>query len=439
MKGLAKPRAPWRKRLDRAWELARFRPWTFLGALAWPLAWPAAWLWRRTWLRGTRLIAVTGSLGKTSTTAAVAAVLGVPFDPDSRNFGSFLALAVLRHRPRRQPLVMEVGISRRGQMEHYARLLRPDTVVLTAVAKDHAQGLGGIEGVAAEKARLAHAVRSGGLLVVNGDDPRCLGIAASAHARVVRVGFAADCEWRIAGVDVNFPHGARIRLAGPEGELEVASPWIGDGLARCAALAVAVGVDSGVGCDTVQVRLAGLRAAPERLEAVPLPAGAWLLCDSWKSTWATIESALQELSRLAGWRRIAVLGNVDEVHGAQTQVYLEYGRLAATVAERILYVGDGFEKFLRGTRQAGLAPDRLQGYRDIHQAAAALRAELAPGTVILVKGSHRQKLGRIRFLLQGEAVSCNLRVCPRTGLSCRLCSHLSKAPSSDKVEFKGDV
>jgi UDP-N-acetylmuramoyl-tripeptide--D-alanyl-D-alanine ligase len=416
----------WRKRLDRTLDLARFRPRTLLGALIWPLVGPAAWVWRRTWLRGTRLIAVTGSLGKTSTTAAVAAVLGVPFDPDSRNFGSFLALAVLRHRPRRRPLVLEVGISRRGQMERYARLLRPDAVVLTAVAADHSRGLGGIEGVAAEKGRLAHAVRPGGLLVVNGDDPRCLAIAAGARADAVRVGFAEDSEWRIEGVDVDFPRGSRIRLAGPEGNLEIASPWLGNELARCAALAVAVGAGSGVGYDTVRERLAGLRAAPERLEMVALPGGAWLLCDSWKSTWDTIESALHGLSRLAGRRRIAVLGNIDEAHRSQTQIYLAYGRLAATAADRILYVGDGLEKFLRGTRQAGLAPDRVQGCRDVHQAAAALRAELAPGTVILVKGSHRQKLGRIRFLLQGETVRCDLRACPRTGLSCRLCPHLSK-------------
>src|SRR6201999_626482 len=167
-------------------------------------------------------------------------------------------------------------------------------VVLTAVAEDHAQGLGGIEGVAAEKARLAHAVRPGGLLVINGDDPRCLAIgnsAACAHAHVVRVGFGEDCEWRVAGVDVDFPRGSRIRIAGPGGDLEIAPPWIGGELARCAALAVAVGVDSGVGYDTVRERLAGLRAAPERLEAVPLPSEAWLLCDSWKSTWDTIESA----------------------------------------------------------------------------------------------------------------------------------------------------
>jgi UDP-N-acetylmuramoyl-tripeptide--D-alanyl-D-alanine ligase len=416
----------WRKRLDRIVDLAHFRPRTFLGALIWPLAAPAAWVWRRTWLRGTRLIAVTGSLGKTSTTAAMAAVLGVPFDPDSRNFGSFLALAVLRHRSRRRPLVLEVGISRRGQMERYARLLRPDIVVLTAVAEDHSHGLGGIEGVAAEKARLAHAVRPEGLLLVNGDDPRCLAIAASAQARVLRVGFSKDCEWRIEDVQVDFPRGTRFHLAAPGGDFEVASPWLGKGLARSAALAVALGVDSGVEYDTVRERLAGLRAAPERLEVVPLTTEAWLLCDSWKSTWITIESALHVLGGLPGWRRIAVLGNIDELQGAQTQAYLEYGRLAAAVADRILYVGESFEKFQRGTRQAGLPPDRLQGFRDVHQAAAALRAELAPGTVILVKGSHRQKLGRIRFLLQGEAVACNLRICPRTGLSCRLCPHLSK-------------
>ena len=206
----------WRKRLGRAWELARVRPWTFLSAVAWPLAWPAAWLWRRTWLRGTRLIAVTGSFGKTSTTAATAAVLGVPFDPHSRNFGSFLALAVLRHHPRDRPLVLEVGISRRGQMRRYARLLRPDAVLLTAVAEDHSQGLGGIAGVAAEKARLAHAVPPGGLLVVNGDDPRCRAIASEARANVVRVGFAADCEWRIDSVRVEFPRGTDVGLAGPE-------------------------------------------------------------------------------------------------------------------------------------------------------------------------------------------------------------------------------
>jgi UDP-N-acetylmuramoyl-tripeptide--D-alanyl-D-alanine ligase len=433
-----KPKPPWRRWLDRTREMARFRPRTFLGALAWPLLFPAAWLWRRTGLRGTRLIAVTGSLGKTSTTAAAAAVLAAAANPDARNFGSFLALALLRHGsrgPRRRPLVVEVGISRRGQMGRYARLLRPDVVLLTAVTDDHGRALGGIAGVAAEKARLAHALRPGGLLLVNGDDPRCRAIAASAastHARTLKVGFAEDCEWRIESVRVDFPRGTEVRLAGPDGVWALASPWIGEELARATALAAAVGADSGLGYDRVRDGLAALRPIPERLEAVALPSGAWLLCDSWRSTPETIESALSELGRLTGWRRIAVLGNLDELpEGTQTAAYLQYARRAAAVAERILYLGNGFEKFARGTRQSGLAPGRLQSCRDVHQAAAELAPELAPGTVILIKGSHRQKLGRVRLLLQGIAVRCDLRTCPRTGLSCRLCPNLEKVSEGE--------
>jgi UDP-N-acetylmuramoyl-tripeptide--D-alanyl-D-alanine ligase len=317
-------------------------------------------------------------------------------------------------------------------MGRYARMLRPDVVLLTAVTDDHGRALGGIEGVAAEKAKLAHALRPGGLLVINGDDPRCRAIAVAVPARTLKVGLAADCEGRIESVRVDFPRGTEVRLTGPDGVWELASPWIGEELARCVALAAAVGADSGLGYDRVRDGLAALRPIPERLEAVPLPSGAWLLCDSWRSTPETIESALSELDRLAGWRRIAVLGNLDELaEGTQTAAYLDYARRAAAVAERILYLGNGFEKFSRGTRQAGLAPGRVQGCRDVHQAAAELQSELAPGTVILIKGSHRQKLGRIRLLLTGIAVRCDLRTCPRTGLSCRLCPNLEKVSEGE--------
>jgi UDP-N-acetylmuramyl pentapeptide synthase len=269
--------------------------------------------------------------------------------------------------------------------------------------------------------------------VVNGDDARCRAIAAGSHTRTLKVGFAADCDWRIESAKVDFPHGTEVRLAGPDGVWELASPWIGTELARATALAAALGADSGLGYDRVRDGLAALRPIPERLEAVPLPSGAWLLCDSWRSTPEPIESALSELGRLTGWRRIAVLGNLDELpEGTQTAAYLQYARRAATVAERILYIGNGFEKFSRGTRQSGLAPGRVERCRDVHQAAAELAPELAAGTVVLIKGSHRQKLGRIRLLLQGAAVRCDLRTCPRTGLSCRLCPNLEKVSEASE-------
>jgi UDP-N-acetylmuramyl pentapeptide synthase len=247
---------------------------------------------------------------------------------------------------------------------------------------------------------------------------------------VVRVGFAADCERRIEEASGEGPRGTRLRLAGPEGRLEIASRWISRDLARCAALGAAVGLAAGVPPELVAARLAALPPMPWRLEPVPLPGGAWLLCDAWKSTWPTLEGALRELSSLAGWRRVALLGDIEELRGRQVGAYREYGRLAAEAADRILYVGTrtDFRRLQAGARQAGATPARpappIELYRDWRQAAEALRGELSPGTAILIKGRHTQKLGRAAILLRGGAVRCTLAACPARGLRCELCPRL---------------
>jgi len=415
---------PW---LLRAWQRVVFRRSALAAWLAWPVLYPAAWMWRRTALRRTRVWAVTGSLGKTSTAAAAAAAAGAPFDPDRPNYGSHLAAALLRCRPRQPCLVLEVGISRPGQMRAYARLLRPDLVVLTAIGTEHLHAFADQDALAREKALLPQAVARSGLVVVNGDDPRCRAIAAASAAPVVRVGVAADCEWRIASAAADWPRGTRLRLAGPGGEtIEIASQWVGPDLARCAAFGAVSGLASGVAAPLVAARIASLPPLAWRLNPLPLPGGAWLLHDAWKGHWPTAESALQILASLPGSRRVAVLGTLDEPPGTQGAAYRRYGRLAATAAQRLLFVGSRHElkRLLVGVREAGREAPQVEHYAGSHEAAAALRDELAPGTVILLKGRHSQKLGRVALLLQGESVGCRLSFCPARGLRCELCPRL---------------
>ena len=414
-----------------AWTTLVFRRRAVGSRLAWPIAYPAAWVWRRLVLRRTRVVAVTGSLGKTSTAAAAAAAAGAPFDPNAANYGSFLAAAVLRCRPRRRWLVVEVAISRPGQMRAYARLLRPDVVILTGIGGEHLSVFGSLEALAREKAILPLAVRRRGLVVVNADDERCLAIGERAAARVVRVGFAAGSDWRIEQASLDWPRGTSLRLAGPAGGLALSTRWVGRDLARCAALAAAASLEAGGDVAAVIARLADLSPIPWRQEPMPLPGGAWLLCDAWKGSWRSMQSALGVLQGIASWRRVAVLGAIEEPEGGEAAAYRRYGRLAAASAQRLLFVGTRAEyrHFRAGVGQAGPAAPALEHCAAAAAAAAALRDELQGGTVILVKGRQRQKLGRVAILLRGETVDCRLRLCPARGLRCELCSRLRAAPA----------
>src|SRR6202023_1584674 len=135
---------------------------------------------------------------------------------------------------------------------------------------------------------------------------------------------------------------------------------------------------------------------------------------------------------IASWRRIAVLGGIEEPEGSQTAAYRRYGRLAAAAAQRILFVGavTDYRRFGAGVRQAGPAAPALERCADAAAAAAALRGELRPGTVILIKGRHSEKLGRVALLLRGEAVDCRLRRCPARGLRGGLFFRLRAAPAA---------
>ena len=115
--------------------------------------WPRlAWLHRRTLARNTRVIAVAGSFGKSTTTRAITAALGLrEHDAMLYNAWSWIAFALLRIRPGQRHAVIEVGISKPGQMKDYARTVGPDIAVMTSVGSEHHRSLGTLEVTRAEK------------------------------------------------------------------------------------------------------------------------------------------------------------------------------------------------------------------------------------------------------------------------------------------------
>jgi UDP-N-acetylmuramoyl-tripeptide--D-alanyl-D-alanine ligase len=397
-------------------------------ALVQPVCWVAADLHRRTLARRARVVAIVGSFGKTTTTCAVRAALGLP---PSRlagmNAGAGLVVAVLGLRPGSGRGVIEVGIGRRGRMAGYARLIRPDIVVVTSIGTEHLSSLGTLEVTREEKAEMLRALPSTGIAVLNGDDPNVLWMKRRAPARVITFGFGEANEVRASGVTSDGPNGTRFRLHVDGEAHDLHTRLIGRHLVYPILAAVAVCRAEGLGIRQIVPALEALEPTRNRLQPIRHPSGAILLLDAYKAHLETIYAALDTLDDLPAKRKIVVLGDVEEPPGSQGPIYRELGKRLAEIATRVVFVGGktNFNRLKVGTKAGGLSRDALTNVRTgALEVAEVLKADLRPGDLVLVKGRSTQHLERAVLRLMGMDVGCRDRLCRRRH-DCETCPFLA--------------
>jgi UDP-N-acetylmuramoyl-tripeptide--D-alanyl-D-alanine ligase len=412
-----RPRDLW----DLLWTpVGRERLWVGASWLAWPLLGTLASLRRRTFLKRTKIVAVVGSFGKTTTTRAVARALGVDEPSGGQNSWSYLARKVLHHRTG-VPLVIEVGISRPGQMRAYARMLRPDLVVVTSIGGEHRTSFNRGRTVQSEKALMVRGLAAGGVAILHGDDPLAAAMAADAPGRVVRFGLGEDNDVRAEQVRLDWPRGTDFILVGPGFRLAAKVGLVGGHSLGAALAAAAVAGELGIPPEDVVRRLAGLTPTQGRMQPVVLPSGVVLLRDDYKSGMETIHAALTVMSEIPARRRIVVLGDITEPESPQREVYRRLGERVARAASRILYVGHKFGPLASGARQAGLARGDVTEHANVFMLAETLKNELKEGDVVLLKGRTNQKLERTALILSGRTVRCGISSCHIRSFPCEIC------------------
>lgn len=400
---------------------------------SWPLAQRLASLHRRTLARSTHVVAVVGSLGKTTTRRAVAAALGLPPESHHRNALTYAARAILAIRSGQARAVIEIGISDKRQMRPYASMLRPDIAVVTSIGSEHHRSLGTLEVTRDEKAWMVRALGPGGVAVLNGDDPNVMWMAGETDARVVTYGFGAGCDVRAEGERLDWPQGMRFRLTGFGESRDVSLRLIGRHMVYPALAAFAVSRLEGIPPDEALARVSALEPTQGRMQPVPLPGGATLLRDEFKSTTETIDTALDALAAIPG-RRLVVLGNVSEPVGPQRAAYRRIGERVGAIAARVIIVGSTADEMYRGALQrAGLSADRiLVAGKSPRRAAELLASAIEPGDVVLIKGRDTQKLDRVRLILAGRDVRCDIDFCDVRTLSCATCPMLERGWTGDE-------
>ncbi len=398
----------------------------------WPVTARVTAAYRRTVARRAHVIAVVGSFGKTTTARTVSVALGLPLKGAGNSFSS-ISRGMRRIRPSQRHAVFEVGIAKPGQMAPYARLLRPDLTVVTSIGTEHYRSFGSLEAIREEKAEMVRALPETGTAILNGDDEHVRWMAGETRARVVTYGFAPESDVRGADFTLSWPDGASFSITtGGETRL-FRSRLTGVTMAYPFLAAVAVATVEGLDLDAVWPALEALEPTAGRLEPVQLPSGAIVLRDDVKAVLETVEAALDLLVTVPAARKFAVLGDVDDPPGSPATVYGPLGERLATTVDKAIFVGRSFRRYAAGARRLGMGNDRLvNAGENPLGAVAALRPELQPGDVVLVKGRGTQKFERIVLALEGRSVACDIPTC-NFRISCGRCPMLERGWGGTRV------
>jgi UDP-N-acetylmuramoyl-tripeptide--D-alanyl-D-alanine ligase len=343
------------------------------------------------------VIGITGSIAKTSTKEAVAAVLEAAM-PTMKSEGNQnneigLPLTLLRLGPEHRAAVLEMGMYVSGEIADLAGMARPSIGIVTAVQPVHLSRIGTLEAIEQAKGELLEALPADGLAILNADDPIVARMDRRTAARVVRYGFAETADVRAVEVKAAGVAGMRFRLRTPAGDRAVAIPALGRLSVHNAAAAAAVGLAAGLDLADICRALEGGWGAPHRVELVRLR-GVTVVDDSYNASPGSVTAALDLLAGLPG-RRVAVLGEMLELGDAHESGHREVGVAAGAVVELLVVVGVDARGIVDGALEAGLEPGRIHHVPDAEAALDTLRPRLRDGDVVLVKASRGIALDRL--------------------------------------------
>ena len=343
---------------------------------------------------GARVIAITGSAGKTTTKELTAEFLSAKYTV-FRNRGNLnnhigLPLSLLELRSRPDLAVVELGMNHAGEIRTLVGIAEPDVRVWTNVGDAHLGFFESGDAIANAKGEIVENARPGDLLVWNADDDRIRARSRGFAGRTLTFGLSDNADVRASGVEHRGLEGMAATVSSPGGEFRVQSPLLGTGNLLNLLAAAAVAIDMGVPVETIGERAASMRPASHRGELLRLPGGVTLIDDSYNSSPAALKRSLETVAAARGSaRKIAVLGEMLELGDHAARLHAECGAAAAATGLELLIAvgGDGAKALAFAATNAGMGTAQVVYVPTSAQAADVAVAKVRPGDLVLVKGS----------------------------------------------------
>lgn len=389
-----------------------------------------------------RVIAVTGSVGKTSTKSAIYAVFKKAGDKRVKMSGGNLnselglPLAILGNyettggiifwirvllgalwktlffwSKKKYPeiLVLEYGADKPKDIEKLVSLIRPDISVVTAVGDVpvHVEFYESADAVAKEKSILISGLRPGGRAVLNIDDPRVYKMRELAAADVITYGFDGMADIRISDFK-NYskngkPHGILLTLSVNKNKTTFDVQGVfGKSQAYALAAAVACAVSEGISLRAAIDSLRFYEGVKGRTKLIQGIKKSFILDDSYNASPLSSSTALEILDELEAERKIAILGDMLELGIHTEKAHIDLGRHAAKIADYIVTVGARASFIADGALGRGFPEKQIKRFSTSDEAKLPVQEMIREGDLILIKGSQGMRLEKIVLEIMAE-------------------------------------
>jgi UDP-N-acetylmuramoyl-tripeptide--D-alanyl-D-alanine ligase len=415
-----------------------------------------ALVWRRLMLR-TTVVAISGSVGKTTAKECLAAVLSSRARTlktrNNENDSHGVPRTLLAMRPWHRFAVIEVGIGAPGDMRHLARMVRPDIAIILSVARTHTNSFRTLEATAAEKEQLLTHLSRRGTAILNADDERVRGMADKCRGKVVLYGHAPSCDFMVEDVASSWPGRLSFNVRSEGAVTPVRTLLVGTHWLSSVAAALAASAACGIPVTAAAQRIAAVPPFAARMQPVVLPNGAVVVRDEETGSPDTLNAMLKVLRESRAQRRILVIGDISDSRTKQKKRQRDLGRAAAGLADVAVFVSDHGRHAARTALEAGMDPSNCHHIPDLAKAADFLKSELGDGDLVFVKGRTTDHLSRVVFAQYGSigcwTTSCRIhRICDicdllepgfDLGQALSTAARLLPASTGNRCESRGEI
>ena len=351
-----------------------------------------------------KVVAVTGSVGKSTTKEMIACVLDGTYrvgkTPANHNNDIGMPMALLSMPEDTEVAVLEMGMNHFREIAYLASIGRPDVAVITNIGTMHIEHLGSMQGILQAKLEILEGMQENGRIILNGDD-QLLWNRHKLYPVHTRYFGIQNPECDVLGSDISQQDGI-LSFQVHSGSLTFPAELTleGEHYVPDALAAISVGLEMGVDAAKIQERLSRFRNMAGRQEILDIR-GCTVIKDCYNAGPESMAAALNVLGHKPG-RHIAVLGDMLELGVCTQAEHYRIGRIAAEKADVLMAYGPNAPRVIGGAITGGMNDRCAKAYDDQKKLAEALSRIARPGDAILVKGSRGMHMERVLDLFGKE-------------------------------------